>query len=57
MQGEVKNLKAIHYGPFKIINQVGNNGFQLQLPSYMQMYSVFNVEKLRLYEPPLIDDQ
>ena len=27
------------------------------LPSYMQLYSVFNVENLRLYEPPLIDDQ
>ena len=26
-------------------------------PSYMQMYSVVNVENLRLYEPPLIDDQ
>ena len=25
--------------------------------SYMQMYSVVNVENLRLYEPPLIDDQ
>ena len=23
----------------------------------MKMYSVVNVEKLRLYEPPLIDDQ
>ena len=37
--------------------QVGNNAFQLDLPSYMQMYSVVNVENLRLYEPPLIDDQ
>ena len=57
IQGEGKNLKPIFYGPFKIIKQVGNNAFQLDLPSYMQMYSIVNVENLRLYEPPLIDDQ
>ena len=57
MQGEGKNLKPFHYGPFKIIKQVGNNAFQLDLPSFMYMYSVDNVENLHLYEPPLIDDQ
>ena len=57
MQGEGTNLKPIHYGPFKIIKKSGNNAFQLELPSYMKIYSVVNVENLRLYEPPLIDDQ
>ena len=57
MQGEGKNLKPIRYGPFKIIKKVGNNVFQLDLPSYMKIYSVVNVENLCLYEPPLIDDQ
>ena len=33
MQGEGKNLKPIHYGPFKIIKQVGNNAIQLDFPS------------------------
>ena len=47
-------MKPIHYGPFKIIKQVGNNDFQLDFPSYIQMYSVVNVENLRLYELPLI---
>ena len=57
MQGEGKNLKPILYGSFKIIKKVGNNAFQLDLPSYMQIYSVVNVENLHLYEPHLIDDQ
>ena len=57
MQGEGKYLKPIHYGPFKIINKVGNNAFQLDFPSYMQMYSVVNVENLHLYETHSIDDQ
>jgi len=56
MQGEGKKLKPIRYGPFKILKKVGNNAFQLDLTSYMQMYSVVNVENLRLYEPPLITD-
>eukprot|EP00253_Pinus_taeda_P029627 PITA_29627 len=46
MQGEGKNIKPIRYGPFKILKKVGNNAFQLDLPSYMQMYSVVNVENL-----------
>ena len=57
MQGEGKKLKPIRYGPFKIIKKVRNNAFQLELHSYMQMCSVVDVENLRLYEPPLIDDQ
>jgi hypothetical protein len=45
LKGEGKKLKPIRYGPFKILEK------------YMQMYAVVNVENLRLYEPPLIDDQ
>ena len=56
MEAEGKKLNSIHYGPFKILKQVGNNAFQLHFPSYMQMYFVVNVENLCLYEPPLIVD-
>ena len=57
LQGEGKKLKLIHYGPFKILEKIGTNAFKLDLPPYMQIYSVVNVENLRLFEPPLIDDQ
>jgi hypothetical protein len=57
LKGEGKKLKPIRYGPFKIIDKIGNNAFRLDLPPYMQMYAVVNVENLKLYEPPLIDDQ
>jgi hypothetical protein len=57
LKGEGKKLKPIRYGPFKIIDKIGNNAFRLDLPTYMQMYAVVNVENLKLYEPPLIDDQ
>lgn len=57
LKGEGKKLKPIRYGPFKIIENIDNNAFKLDLPSYMQIYSIFNAKNLRLYEPPLIEDQ
>jgi hypothetical protein len=57
LKGEDKNLKSIRYGPFTILEKIGNNAFCLYLPPYMKMYAVVNVDNLRLYEPPLIDDQ
>ena len=57
LQGEDKRLKPIIYGPFIILEKIGNNAFRLDLPSYMQIYVVVNVDNLRLYEPPFIEDQ
>ena len=54
LKGEGKKLKPIRYGPFNILEKIGNNAFHLDLPPYMQIYIVFNVENLILYEPPLI---
>ena len=56
LQGDGKNLKPIRYGPFKILDKIGENAFRLVLPAYMQIYSIINVENLRLYEPSLIED-
>jgi len=56
MQGEGKKLKPIRYGPFKILEKIGENAFRLDLPTYMHIYSVVNVNSLRLFEPSLIED-
>ena len=45
------------HGPFTILDKVGNNAFQLELNPYMQIYSIVNVEKLKLYESPMIVEQ
>jgi hypothetical protein len=55
-KGEDKKMKPIRYGPFKILEKIGNNAVRLDFPLYMQMYAVVKVDNLRLYEPPLIDD-
>ena len=57
MKGEGKKLKPIRYGPFEILENIGTNAFRLNLPPYMQIYSVVNVENLKLYEPPMIMDE
>ena len=49
LQGEGKIMKQIHYGHFKILEKIGNNAFKLDFP-HMQIYSVVNVENLRLFE-------
>jgi len=56
MKGEGKKLRPIRYGPFTILEKIGNNSFHLDLSTYMQMYSIVNVENLKLYKPPLIMD-
>ena len=57
LKAEGKKLKSIRYGPFKIVEKIGDNAFRLDLPPYMQIYSVVNVDKLKLYEPSMIMDE
>lgn len=51
---EGKNINPIRDGPFKILENIGNNAFQLDFQPYMKIYGVVNMENLILYEPPLI---
>jgi hypothetical protein len=57
LKGEGKKIKPIYYGPFTILEKSGTNAFRLDLPPYIQIYSVVNVENLKLFEPPMIMDQ
>ena len=57
LKGEGKKLKPIRYGPFTILEKRSTNAFHLDLPPYVQIYSVVNVENLKLFEPPMIMDQ
>ena len=56
LKGEGKKLKLIMYGPFKIVKNIGNNVFWLDLPPYMHIFLVLNVENIKLCEPPMIFD-
>ena len=55
MQGLGKKIKALRYGPFEILEKVGDNAYRLSLPPYMCIYLVVNVENFKLYEPSMLD--
>jgi hypothetical protein len=57
LKGEGKKLKPIRYGPFTILEKSSTNAFRLDIPPYMHIYSVVNVENMKLFEPPMIMDQ
>lgn len=56
LQGPNRKLKPLRYGPFQIREQYGTNAFKLDLPEYMQIYSVTNAKNLKLFEPSLLDE-
>jgi hypothetical protein len=53
LQGPDKKIKALWYGSFEVLGEVGDNAYRLSLPPYMRIYSVVNVENLNLYEPSM----
>ena len=55
LQGPGKKIKDLRYGPFDVLEKVGNNAYILSLPPYMHIYSVVNVENTKLYEPSMLD--
>jgi hypothetical protein len=57
LKGEGKKFKPICYGPFTTLEKSYTNAFHLDLPPYMKIYLVVNVENLKLFEPPMIMDQ
>ena len=48
-------LHPLHYGPYKIIKKVGENAFELNLPSFLGIHPVFDLELLKPYFHPLLD--
>ena len=43
LKGEGRKIKPICYGPFQIVQQIGDNAFKLDLPMYMTICSVVKV--------------
>jgi hypothetical protein len=57
IQGPSKNIKALQYDPFEVLEKVGDNSYRLSLPPYMRIYLTMNVENLKLYEPSMLDHE
>ena len=48
LKGEGNKCKPIRYAPFTILDKIGTNTFRLDLPPYMQIYAVVNIEYLHV---------
>jgi len=46
----------LRYGLYLIIEKLGGNDFFLDLPPYMELHPLFNVDKLTLFYPPLFNE-
>jgi len=57
LQGFGKKIKALQYGPFEVLEKVGDNAYKFSLPPNMCIYLVVNVKILKLYEPSLLDQE
>jgi hypothetical protein len=50
-----RKLHPLCYGPYTITKVVGDNSFELNIPPFLGLLPVFNVDLLRPYFPPLLD--
>lgn len=57
LQGLAKNLKLIRYGSFDIIDQVSKNASKLNLHAYMNIYFIFNMNNLKLFESSILNEE
>ena len=48
--GRAKKLLSKYIGPFKIIKNINNVSYELELPKELKFYNVFHVSKLKLYK-------
>ena len=46
---QLSKLAQRFYGPFRIVKQIGEVAFELELPPGVQIHSIFHVSKLKLF--------
>jgi hypothetical protein len=55
LTGPHQKLHPLHYGPYTITKAVGDNDFELNIPPFLGLHPMFNMDLLRPYFPPLLD--
>jgi hypothetical protein len=53
LTGPHQKLRSLRYGPYTITKATGDNAFELNIPPFLGLHPVFNVDLLRPYFPPL----
>jgi hypothetical protein len=50
-----RKLLPLRYGSYTITKVIGDNSFELNIPPFLGLHPVFNMDLLRPYFPPLLD--
>ena len=50
-----RKLKPLRYGLYNILQQIGENNFQLDIPLCLGLHSIFIVDLLQPYHAPLLE--
>ena len=53
--GPYKNLNPLCYGPYIVLEKIGENAFKLSIYSYLGMHLTFNVDLLQPYHASLLE--
>jgi len=55
-KGQHHKILPIRYGPYTILQKVGENGYKLDLPPQLGIHNVINVNHLKMFEPPILEE-
>jgi hypothetical protein len=55
LQDPIRSFAHSIMGPYTITKAMGDNSFELNIPPFLGLHPVFNVDLLRPYFPPLLD--
>jgi hypothetical protein len=55
LTGPHRKLRPLHYRSYTITKAVGDNSFELDIPPFLGLHPVFNMDLLLPYFPPLLD--
>ena len=47
-------LKPLRYGPYTILQHIGNNAYCLEFTPQLGIHDVVNVNSIKHYEPPFL---
>ena len=51
-KGKHHKILPIRYGPYSILDKIGENAYRLDLPPQLGVHNVINVNHVKLFEPP-----
>jgi hypothetical protein len=55
-KGRHHKFHPLWYVPYTVLDRIGENSYRLDLPPHLGIHGVINVNTLKLFEPPLLED-